>query len=83
MEEIRQLLNLDVNKYTNRAKEIEQDYLIKEIDKEFKLPYLKELVMYYYSMKNKGEELVHGKKKAEFIALLADKVMSEDMNTTL
>ena len=80
MEEMLPLLNSDVNKYTNRAKEIERDDLIKEIDKECKLPYLKELFMYYYGMK-KGE--LNGKKKAELVALLADKVTSEDDNTTL
>ena len=36
--------------------------------------------MYYYGMK-KGE--LNGKKKAELVALLADKVTSEDDNTTL
>ena len=80
MEEMLPLLNSDVNKYTNRAKEIERVDLIKEIDKECKLPYLKELFMYYYGMK-KGE--LNGKKKAELVALLADKVTSEDDNTTL
>ena len=41
---------------------------------------LKELFMYYYGMK-KGE--LNGKKKAELVTLLADKVTSEDSNTTL
>ena len=42
---------------------------------------LKELFMYYYGMK-KGE--LNGKKKAELVTLLAaDKVTSEDINTTL
>ena len=80
MEEMLPLLNSDVNKHTNRSKEIEHNDLIKEIDKEFKLPYLKELFMYYYGMK-KGE--LNGKKKAELVTLLADKVTSEDSNTTL
>ena len=81
MEEMLPLLNSDVNKHTNRSKEIEHNDLIKEIDKEFKLPYLKELFMYYYYGMKKGE--LNGKKKAELVTLLADKVTSEDSNTTL
>ena len=56
--------------------------IIKEIDKEFKLPYLKELFVYYYRGMKKGE--INGKKtKADLVTLLADKVTSEDSNTTL
>ena len=79
MEEMLPLLNSDVNKYKIRAKEIERDDLVREIEKEYKLQYLKELFMYYYGMK-KGE--LNGKKKAELVALLVDKVTSENNNTT-
>ena len=80
MEEMLPLLNSEVKKCANRAKEIEHNELIKEIDNEFKLPYLKELFVCYYGMK-KGE--LNGKKKAELVALLADKVTSEDSNANL
>ena len=46
MEEMLPLLNSDVNKYKIRAKEIERDDLVREIEKEYKLQYLKELFMY-------------------------------------
>jgi hypothetical protein len=64
-------LHSDVNKYKNRAKEVERDELIKEMKKELKLPYLKQLFMYYYGMK-KGE--ANGKNKPELVVLFADKV---------
>jgi len=79
MEEILPLLNSDVNKFTNRGKEIERAELIREIEKELKLPYLKEIFMYYYGMK-KGE--VNGEKKADLVTLLVDKVTAEDNDIT-
>ena len=50
-EDIVPLLNSDVNKCTNRAREVECNELIKEMKQEVKLPYLKELFVHYYGIK--------------------------------
>ena len=72
-EEMLPLVHSDTNKHANRAKEVECNELIKEIEKELKLPYLKQLLVCCYGMK-KGE--VSRKNKAELVVLLADKVKS-------
>ena len=79
MEEMLPPFNSDVDRCLSRAKEIEHDDLINELDKEFKLPHLKELLVCYYGMQ-KGE--TNDKKKGELIALWDDKISSEERNAT-
>ena len=53
-EEILPALAANVLKYANRAKEVDQDTLMKEMNKEFKKAFLIDIFVYYYGMK-KGD----------------------------
>ena len=53
-EEILPALTANVLKYANRAKEVDQDTLMKEMNEEFKKTFLVDILVYYYGMK-KGD----------------------------
>jgi len=80
-EEVPPLMTSHVLMYTNRVKEeiSRATLLINEMKADLKLPYLKDVFVYYYGMK-RGE--VNGKNKSELIALLADNVASNTAEVT-
>ena len=67
------LLTTTVLEYTSKSKTTEQAKLISEIQKELKVPYLREIFIYYYDMpKHEIKDL----QKNELLALFSDKVKS-------
>ena len=79
-EEILPALTANVLKYANRAKEVDQDTLMKEINKEFKKAFLVDILVYYYGMK-KGD--ANSKSKLEVVTLMAEKIISGDNTTSI
>ena len=71
--ELLHLLTTTVLEYTSKSKTTEQAELISAIQKELKVPYLREIFIYYYNMpKHEIKDL----RKNEHIALFSDKVTS-------
>ena len=68
-EEILPVLTANVLKYTNRAKEVDQETIMKEMNKEFKKPFVVNIFVYYYAMK-KGD--ASSKSKLQLITLMAE-----------
>jgi len=77
-EEILPVLTANVLKYMNRAKEVDQETIMKEMNKEYKKAFLVDILVYYYAMK-KGD--ASSKSKLELITLMAEKLISGDNNT--
>ena len=68
-------------RYKDRAEQITHDILIAKINKEYKVPFLKELMYYFYGMK-KGVAV--SMKNPELVELFVDNVTSftEGNNTS-
>ena len=67
--ELLSLLTTTVLEYTSKAKTTEQAYIISVIQKELKVPYLREIFIYYYNMpKHEIKDL----RKNELVALFLD-----------
>ena len=78
-EEILPALTANVSKYTNMAKEVDEETLMKELNKEFKKAFLVDIMVYYYGIK-KGE--ANSKSKLELVTLMAEKISSAGDNNT-
>ena len=72
-EELLPLHTAHALRYTVRAQQITRAVLVSDINKEYKVPFLKELMYFYYGME-KG--VTNSMKKPEIIELFADNVNS-------